>query len=131
MVKIAIVGSSRLNIDEAGRAVEEIWKLMLKADETITGDADGIDWLVRNFSGVKPVTVVKAIDGKWEGQHGFKARNIMIAQMADKVYSIATKKIKDKRCYHCDKPNHDRTGGCWTKRYAIDKLNKPEETIVI
>jgi len=130
-MKIAIVGSSRLTVGEATKALDVIHTLQSFADEIITGDADGIDAIVRMCGLSKPVTVMSAGVQQWEGQNGFKMRNIRIAQLADKVYSIATKKIKDKRCYHCNKPNHDRTGGCWTKRYAIDKLNKPGETIVI
>lgn len=133
-MKIAIVGTSRLTEEERDEAIHQIGLILDKHPdaEFITGDAEGIDNLVRVFLSPEfNVTMIKAIEKHWEGKYGFKSRNIKIAQMADKVYSIATKKIKDKRCYHCDEQNHDRTGGCWTKRYAMDKLHKDGETIII
>ncbi len=130
-MKIAIVGSSRLDVLECDKAIIKIWELMEnKDDEYITGDAKGIDSIVRDIGKYRNVTVVKAKNKHWI-PHGFKERNEKIAQQADIVYSIATKKIKDKRCYHCDEQDHDRTGGCWTKRYAMDKLHKDGETIII
>ena len=133
-MKIAIVGSSRLDEEEKERAMQTIEFILQNYEdniEIITGDAQGIDSIVLMLSPEYNVTMVKAIEHHWEGKYGFKNRNIKIAQTADKVYSIATKKIKDKRCYHCDEQNHDRTGGCWTKRYAMDKLHKDGETIII
>jgi len=135
-MKIAIVGTSRLDSDDTSNALSAIEKILdenkSNINGIITGDASGIDELVRVFLGDDyDVTVCKAKDKKWEGNNGFKQRNISIAELADKVYSIATKKIKDKRCYHCNEQNHDRTGGCWTKKYAMDKLHKDGETIII
>jgi len=131
-MKIAIVGTSKLTHDEEKKAALAIENIVIQKSprEIITGDADGIDALARSLTQFD-LTVIKATDNKWEGKRGYKARNIMIAEMADYIYSISTKKIKDKRCYHCDTPNHERTGGCWTKRFAFDKLKKPGETIVI
>ena len=134
-MKIAIVGSSRLDEHERFLAREYIKKILDNTEytnEIITGDADGVDELVRSFAYTRDcMTVCEAKNKKWEGKGGFKERNISIAQQADIVYSIATKKIKDKRCYHCDEQNHDRTGECCTKRYAMDKLHKKGETIII
>ncbi len=134
-MKIAIVGSSRLDEHERFLAREFISKILDNAqphDEIITGDALGVDELVRSFaSEVNCMTVVNAKDKQWEGNNGYKHRNMEIARLADLVYSIATKKIKDKRCYHCDEQNHDRTGGCWTRRFAKDKLGKQGEVIII
>lgn len=130
-MKIAIVGTSRLTEQERDKARPIIKGLIQNADEVFTGDANGIDELVRSFAHkCNCMTVEEAKDNRWEGQNGFKLRNIKIAQQADYVYSISTK-IKEMRCYHCDKPNHERTGGCWTKRYAMDKLKKDGETIII
>lgn len=133
-MKIAIVGSSRLTIEERDEVIHQVGLIVDKHPNSkfITGDAEGVDKVVRVM--LKPefdVTVFEAKDKNWEGNDGFKDRNIRIAHQADIVYSIATKKIKDKRCYHCDEQDHDRTGGCWTKRYAMDKLHKEGETIII
>ena len=133
-MKVAIVGTSRLDTDELTRANEEIAKIIERCniigDTLITGDATGVDTLVACHSGEIDVEIIKTRNKHW-APHGYKDRNQKIAQKADYVYSIATKKIKDKRCYHCDEQNHDRTGGCWTKRYAMDKLHKDGETIII
>jgi len=98
-MKVAIVGTSRL---EEGKekydAMHHIGLILHKYPnaEFITGDAEGIDTLVRLvLSPQCKVTMVKALSKHWEGKHGFKSRNIKIAEMADIVYSIATKKIKD------------------------------------
>jgi len=135
IMKVAIVGSSRLDEKEredARAVIEFIIKEFVPAwGEVITGDANGVDELVRSFgTECNCLTVVKAKNKRWL-PHGCKERNETIGQMADCVFSIATKKIKDKRCYHCDEQNHDRTGGCWTRRYALDKLGKGGETILI
>ncbi len=129
-MKIAIVGSSRLDKLEEDLALGQINLIINKhnKDRFITGDADGVDKLVREYI---PNTIVVFAKNKQWVPHGYKERNESIAQQADIVYSIATKKIKDKRCYHCNEQNHDRTGGCWTKRYAMDKLHKDGETIII
>jgi len=134
-LKIAIVGSSRLVKCEwnyASNLISHLVKIIKRnGDELITGDAEGIDSLALLYSEDVKTTCVKAPNRQWEGKHGFKERNIKIAHMADFVFSIATKTIKDQRCYHCDEQNHDRTGGCWTKKFAIEKLHKHGRTIVI
>jgi len=128
------VGSSRLEGEEVDRAVEAIQFILLNYDlkttEIITGDAQGIDRLVSQLDSDCNVTVIKAKYNQWIPA-GYKERNMKIAQLADYIYTIATKKIHDRRCYHCDEQNHDRTGGCWTRRYAIDKLGKEGDVIII
>ena len=128
---IAIVGTSHLTDSEKNRAWGMIAGLLCDfRGQVITGDADGIDSIVLEFAEEYDVTMIKALDKTWEGKYGYKQRNIKIAEMADIVYSISTR-IKETRCYHCDTPNHERTGGCWTKRFAINKLGKQGKTIVI
>lgn len=132
-MKVAIVGSSRLTIKERDEVIHQIGLIIDKHpnSEFITGDAEGVDKVVRVMLSTEfNLTVETANNKRWDDD-GYKSRNIRIAEKADIIYSIATKKIKDKRCYHCDEQNHDRTGGCWTKRFAMDKLHKPGETIVI
>lgn len=143
-MKIAIVGTSHLTLEETDNASNVIDTIINRYDEIsyvrfgltpekleiVTGDANGIDALILSCTDKCKVTMVKALDKKWEGKHGYKNRNILIAELVGYVYSISTQ-IKETRCYHCDTPNHERTGGCWTKRFAIDKLGKHGETIVI
>lgn len=71
----------------------------------------------------------------WE--QGYKARNILIAEVADKVISIVVKVLppgytgmRFKLCYHCKTDSHVKSGGCWTAHYAA-RLGKPFEIIEI
>ena len=134
MTVVAIVGSSRLSEEERDRArvlIKRIIAPYKHHDEIITGDANGIDELVRSFaSECNCMTVVKATNQQWE-PNGFKKRNISIARQADRVYTIATKNIKGQKCYHCVVRDHDRTGGCWTRKYAIDELHKEGRLFVV
>jgi hypothetical protein len=62
----------------------------------------------------------------WNGNYGYKARNIDIAETSDEVHCILVDKyppnykgMKFTSCYHCDKhqekiPTHVKSGGCWT-----------------
>ncbi len=132
MTKIAIVGSSKLTpveIDKARNIIESIFNSHEPA-QFITGDARGIDSLVLSYSPTHDITMVKAIEHKWNGRYGFKTRNIRIAEEADYIYSIATVK-KNTPCYHCNIKDHERTGGCWTKKYAWNELGKKGQTIII
>jgi len=68
---------------------------------------------------------------------GYKPRNILIAQTADKVISIVVKVLppgytgmRFKLCYHCKTDSHVKSGGCWTAHYA-KRLGKPFEIIEI
>ena len=50
-MKIAIVGTSKLdNEDERAAVVDLVEQMFREADEVITGDAEGVDYIVRNFS---------------------------------------------------------------------------------
>jgi len=92
-MKIAIVGSSRINDEERELARPIIRALITTADEVITGDAKGIDELVRSFANeCNCMTVIKALNKRW-GPNGYKDRNKMIAKQADMVYSIATRQV--------------------------------------
>jgi hypothetical protein len=71
----------------------------------------------------------------WEG--GYKQRNIQIATTADIVVSIVVRRLPDnytgmrfKLCYHCGTSEHQKSGACWTRKYA-EQLGKLGKTIVI
>jgi len=72
---------------------------------------------------------------------GYRPRNIQIAEESDIIYCITLKKLPEHyagmrfpRCYHCPpppaSPEHVKSGGCWTMRYAAS-LGVPEHLIVI
>ena len=135
-MKIGIVGTSKLTEEEKEKALILIETLIERArqndDIIVTGDAEGIDECTRKMAkyiGVQ-LKVHIAKQKEWNKPDGFKQRNIAIATDSDYIYSISTL-VKKERCHHCDIPNHERTGGCWTLRYAIDKLHKKGELIII
>lgn len=73
----------------------------------------------------------------WNGEYGFKARNLDIAKDSDIVYVILAdsfpETFKGKKftyCYHCKSPDHIKSGACWTAHQAI-KLGKKAEWIII
>lgn len=61
----------------------------------------------------------------WNGEYGFKARNLDIARTSDFVHVVVVRDYPEeytgrrfKECYHCSKINlkekHVKSGGCWT-----------------
>lgn len=69
----------------------------------------------------------------------FKRRNIEIAERSDRVVCITVKELPEgfkeggweRYCYHCGTDQHIKSGGCWTVKYAREKLKKPGRIIVI
>ena len=73
--------------------------------------------------------VFPARDYKWDT--GFKPRNIQIAKASGEVHCVVVFQLpptytgmKFKLCYHCDRVDHIKSGGCWTAKYA-ESLGKP------
>ncbi len=75
---------------------------------------------------------------------GYKARNILIAENSTEVYSFVVptypkgymlerygSRNGKPYCYHCNEDTHVKSGGCWTAKYAREKLNKPGHTIIL
>lgn len=119
---LAIVGTSK-ELDDIDKTniydiiTGELWREP-KWTDIITGDASGVDEMVRNMSIMLPgtLTVYKALDKTWDGEWGFKKRNMAIAKQCDELICFTTKTIT-RKCYHCNL-DHQRTGGCWTMKYA-------------
>lgn len=69
----------------------------------------------------------------------FKKRNIEIAENSDRIVCITVRDLPpgfreggwERYCYHCKTDQHIKSGGCWTVKYAREKLGKPGEIIVI
>ncbi len=135
MGKIAIVGSSKLDEYQLKDALSILQTELNYRDghnytEIITGDAKGIDELARRFTGLFTnlgLTICPCKNKEWE-PNGFKERNIKIANSCDELICIASH-YKTEKCYHC-KDDHQRTGGCWTMKYA-KKLGKPTRLYVV
>lgn len=71
------------------------------------------------------------------GQYGYKARNLDIAADSNKLYVILADSyppgysgMKFDLCYHCNRTDHVKSGGCWTGIQA-KKLGKVVQWIVI
>lgn len=129
-MKLAIVGTSHLSDNEANDArkaiifrIRDAQKEMIDNEEVeiLTGDAEGIDRLVREIA-IEQRLDLKVFCSKqkhWEGYGGFRERNIRIAEQCDEITSIVTK-VKKEDCYHHKLSTipHERSGGCWTMEYA-------------
>lgn len=68
----------------------------------------------------------------------YKKRNIQIAKASTIVVCITVAKLppdyKGMRfpfCYHCGTSSHVKSGGCWTTKYARDKLDKTAFTLTV
>lgn len=133
-MKLAVVGTSLgltdYEYDQARSIIDIEYHRIPRWEEIITGDASGIDEMVSNLqftNGIK-TTVFKTLEKHWEGKYGFKNRNVKIAESCDELVCI-TVQTKNGKCYHC-KMNHQRTGGCWTMKYA-KSLGKPVRLYVV
>ena len=129
-LKLAIVGTSHLTENENLDARIIILWLIRNHPETteiVTGDALGIDRLVSEITlerGLQLHAFTSAAN-EWQA---YKIRNEFIAEYCDILYCITTK-TKNTPCYHC-KLDHQRTGGCWTMKYAKG-LNKETHLVII
>jgi hypothetical protein len=83
-----------------------------------------------------PMDIKAPKNNSWDGEYGYKARNLDIARCSDILYVIVVAKYpetyrgrKFDECYHCTKhkdeeiPDHVKSGGCWTGWEAA-KLGK-------
>lgn len=69
---------------------------------------------------------------------GYKPRNIQIAKASDRVYDLVVSAypvgytgMRFTECYHCGTSDHIKSGGCWTAKYAREKLGKPAFVVVL
>lgn len=75
----------------------------------------------------------------YQNWRSFKRRNIEIAEASDRVVCITVKDLPpgfkeggwERYCYHCQTDQHIKSGGCWTVKYAREKLGKPGEIYVV
>lgn len=56
---------------------------------------------------------------------GYRERNLLIASRSDIVHCIAVDRLPSDfqgmthpNCYHCDRDDHVKSGGCWTMKKA-------------
>jgi hypothetical protein len=148
-MKIGIVGSeeAKFTLRTKGLVFDALADIMDYGDdlgvggiEIVSGECHlgGIDIWAKEMAleyGI-PYTGFPPRNHTWSG--GYRPRNIQIAEAADKVICITVKELppdykgmKFGLCYHCRTDEHVKSGGCWTVKYAREKLGKPGEIIVI
>jgi hypothetical protein len=79
----------------------------------------------------------------WDGEYGYKARNLDIARCSDEVHVVLVKEYPPgyrgrhfAMCYHCarrpgaDPRGHIKSGGCWTGMQALN-LGKTVEWHIV
>lgn len=127
---IGIVGAEASKFTPAGeaRAREIITELLAPADSILVSGhchLGGIDiWaeeIAQELGRDMEIFPPKSL--KWEG--GYRERNLQIAHTSDIVNCIAVDQLpggfrgmKHSSCYHCDRTDHVKSGGCWTMHKA-------------
>lgn len=120
-MKLAIVGSTRLTLNQTLQAAVFIGALVMRYEPTIiiSGGAHGVDHLARlaaifggiEYKGYHPTVA------RWDGPGGFKERNLEIAEACDRLVRIVI-------------PNATTYGSGWTRDRAV-ALGKPTEEFVL
>lgn len=141
-MKLGIVGSEGGKFTDETKliALDTIYKLLGPGDTVVSGECHlgGIDiW-------AKEIAIAEGLDyigcpPQFKTWQSFKRRNIEIATIADRVACITVRTLPsgfkeggwERYCYHCKTDSHIKSGGCWTVKYAREKLGKPGEVIVI
>ena len=126
-MKIAIVGTSHLTVEEHVKAAKAINDIISEGDTVISGGAKGIDQLAVCVARDREcgIDIRLPVIDEWKG---YKPRNQEIAEACDVLYCITTK-TKTESCYHCVM-DHQRTGGCWTMKYAKSQGKKVELIVI-
>jgi hypothetical protein len=124
--KIGIVGSGEDKFTTVGKTkAKEIIRELLSDPDSIAvsghSPMGGVDMWVEEISrelGKEPI-IFPSKKNQWSG--GYKDRNLQIAEESDEVHVIVTNSYpldyKGRRfnlCYHCNKTDHIKSGGCWT-----------------
>lgn len=138
---VGIVGHAADKFTPKGEASakEAIRYLLLDSDGVASGGCHlgGVDiWAEEIADELKlPKYIFLPKERSWAG--GYKQRNEEIAAESDAVYSIVVDKLppdysgmRFKTCYHCQRDDHIKSGGCWTVKQA-KKLGKHTEVVVI
>jgi hypothetical protein len=141
-VILGIVGSEAAKFTEATKQIAQdtILTMLNPGDTVVSGECHlgGIDLWAKEIAlaiGLSYIGCPPAFK-TWQS---FKRRNIEIANRADRVICITVRSLPpgfkeggwERYCYHCKTDSHIKSGGCWTVKYAREKLGKPGEIIVI
>lgn len=141
-MKIGIVGhgGDKFTLETEAWAKDIIARIIERHPSAIIvsghSPVGGVDIWVEEIAGSlgREVDIKSPRQHSWEGEYGFKARNIDIAK-SDVVYVVLVRELppdyKGRRfdgCYHCmrhgDYEPHVKSGGCWTGWRAIEEKNR-------
>jgi hypothetical protein len=134
MITIGIVGHGANKFTPKAEATaKKLIRTILTSKENVTlcsghSPVGGIDiWAEEIAIELRMKTDIKApIQHTWDGEYGYKARNLDIADCSDEIHVILVKDYppdykgtRFNQCYHCAKhpemkSKHVKSGGCWT-----------------
>jgi len=146
MYKIAIVGHGKDKFtNESARKARALIRKLLSEEHPHFGEnclvsghspVGGIDiWAEEIANEIEIPTDIKSPrQHSWDGEYGYKARNIDIATSCDECHIILVNQLppnyhgmRFSNCYHCAKhpdtniPEHVKSGGCWTGWQAYSR----------
>lgn len=134
---VAIIGNGEDKFTpETAEAAKQIIRTILKgATVMVSGHSPlgGVDiWAEEVAAEYSLPTDIKAPrDQRWDGEYGYKQRNLDIARSADIVHVIVAKTYppdyqgrRFKLCYHCKRDDHIKSGACYTAKKAM-QMGKP------
>jgi hypothetical protein len=137
---LGVVGNGKDKFTVAGEAVARKYIAALLTDKKIESDLAEEPFVVRSGHSIKGgvdiwtedtakwmgvVLDIKAPkEERWDGDYGYKARNLDIAESDELEIIVADSYPPDykgqrfKECYHCDTSDHVKSGACWTGKQA-------------
>lgn len=137
LFKVAIIGSSKPNIDESREIGIRITRLLEKLKiqygdylVVISGSANGVDTIAEKCAVLLGIrTDMEPYKPKLQQWKYFKERNIKLAKDCHILYSFVLKS-DDSFCHHCSKKGHVKSGACFTMNIAKN-LEKETHQIII
>lgn len=141
-MKYGIVGSeaAKFTPETELLAKEQIAQLLNLGDTVISGECHlgGIDIWAKEYAVENGIEYIGFPPKTLNWTDGYRPRNIQIAKAADIVICITVKELppwyegmRFGLCYHCRTNEHVKSGGCWTVKYAREKLKKSGMILVI
>ncbi len=141
-MKRAIVGHAADKFTrDTQRKANSLLSMLVDLEQTdllISGGCHlgGIDIWAEEYANAFDVPKQIFLPNERSWGHGYKPRNIQIAEACDELHCIVVARYPDTYtgsrflreglpyCYHCNTTDHVKSGGCWTMHYAR-KLGKP------
>lgn len=128
-MRIGIVGSeaAKFTAETERQARAFIRELLHPGDVVISGGCHlgGVDSYAIEEAKAAGLEFVEHKPRSLSWEHGYKPRNIRIAEDSETVVCITIDRLpahytgmRFRLCYHCGTADHVKSGGCWTVKYA-------------